>query len=590
LGPIIEGWLQSAVQVRTYTATDVCGNESYCSQTYTWTHDLVGPTLLGVPGGLSEEVSCYGDVPAAGEALALDTCSGFVPVYFDQTESNQGSSCNNTITRTWTATDNCGNTSSYTYTIYVNDLVPPTIICPADAIVGCTEEIPAPDTASVVAFDNCGGDVLVIWIGDVYGDTSCVSRYVIERTYKAIDACGNFAYCVQEIGVFDNEGPELLELPDPNISCSEVDVPQMPLFVDNCGGEYTVTYDDVPQGGGNSENCGQFTTFSKGGWGTVANGDNPGAYRDANFDSAFPSGLTIGCATGSFTFTTSAAIEAFIPSGGGASVLPAGNLVNPSADDFSNNFADQLMAAMLNTGFDAYDPNFGESNGYLGDLVFASGMFAGISVDELIQIANDVIGGCSTEYTGPALTEAMEEINLSFHEGTANTGDLVCENNNENDCSQTMVRHWSAVDACGNETIVEQLIIISDDQDPTVETELADITIECYDELPVEVPTFDDNCDMFLDITADTTEIQLDGCVYIVRIIWTAMDDCGNFVTSNRDITIHDTTDPTVTYADPEEIWVQCFEDVPAFVVEFADNCDDSLSIHRNQRYRNEWM
>jgi hypothetical protein len=40
-----------------------------------------------------------------------------------------------------------------------------------------------------------------------------------------------------------------------------------------------------------------------------------------------------------------------------------------------------------------------------------------------------------------------------------------------------------------------------------------------------------------------------------------------------------DTIAPTVVYADPSEIWVQCFYDVPEFVVEFADNCDDSLTI-----------
>jgi hypothetical protein len=566
-------------QVRTYTATDACGNKNYCYQTYTWTYDLTEPTIFGTPLESEIEVACYSEVPTVPNVGASDNCFGGVSLVFTQTETDTLTNCDNTITRTWTAMDYCQNVASWTQTIHVHDSIPPIIYCPADVIVGCTEEVPAPDTASVSAFDNCNGYAYVQWIGDSYGNTTCVSRYIIKRTYSATDVCGNVSYCTQHIGVYNSEGPELLELPDPNISCSATGEPQMPLFVDNCRGQYTVTYDDELMGGGNSKNCGQYTTFSKGGWGMVANGNNTGAYHDANFDIAFPSGLTIGCDIGSFTFTTSAAIEAFIPSGGGAAVLPANNLVNPSADDFSNNFADQLMAAILNTGFNAYNPNFGDASGYLGDLIFASGTSAGMTADEVIQIANDVIGGCSTDYTDAELSEAMEDINPSFHEGTTNSGALVCENNNKSERSQTMVRHWSAVDACGNETIVDQLIIISDDQDPTVKIELADITIECYDELPVEVPTFDNNCDLFLDNPADTTKIQLDGCIYIVRIIWTAMDDCGNFATSNHDITIHGTTDPTVMYADPSEIWVQCFDNVPSFVVEFADNCDDSLTI-----------
>ena len=40
---------------------------------------------------------------------------------------------------------------------------------------------------------------------------------------------------------------------------------------------------------GQTQGClGQFTTFSQGGYGTNCNGNNPGCYRDAHFDAAFP--------------------------------------------------------------------------------------------------------------------------------------------------------------------------------------------------------------------------------------------------------------------------------------------------------------
>ena len=39
---------------------------------------------------------------------------------------------------------------------------------------------------------------------------------------------------------------------------------------------------------------GDFRSQTMGGWGSNCNGNNPGCYRDANFDSAFPDGVTLG--------------------------------------------------------------------------------------------------------------------------------------------------------------------------------------------------------------------------------------------------------------------------------------------------------
>ena len=61
-----------------------------------------------------------------------------------------------TIVRTWTVTDNCGNTTTATQTITVQDTQPPTLVgVPADVTVECTA-IPA--AATVTASDNCDAD------------------------------------------------------------------------------------------------------------------------------------------------------------------------------------------------------------------------------------------------------------------------------------------------------------------------------------------------------------------------------------------------------------------------------------------------
>ena len=64
--------------------------------------------------------------------------------------------CPRIITRTYQAADSCGNTTTCTQTITVNDSIAPAITCPANVTVACVTDVPAPDIALVIASDNCG--------------------------------------------------------------------------------------------------------------------------------------------------------------------------------------------------------------------------------------------------------------------------------------------------------------------------------------------------------------------------------------------------------------------------------------------------
>jgi hypothetical protein len=171
------------------------------------------------------------------------------------------------------------------------------------------------------------------------------------------------------------------------------------------------------------EDC-QLRTQTQGGWGTSASGNNPGAYRDANFAMAFPMGLTIGC-TNTLQLTTSAAVDAFLPSGTTARALNAGNMVNPG-QTYKNVLAGQLVAATLSVGFDAYDEDFGAGSSLLGDATINSGTFAGWTVNQLLQEANNFIGGCASSYTATQLNTALTMINENYVDGTTNNGFLDC--------------------------------------------------------------------------------------------------------------------------------------------------------------------
>jgi hypothetical protein len=169
---------------------------------------------------------------------------------------------------------------------------------------------------------------------------------------------------------------------------------------------------------------GVWRTQTQGGWGAPANGNNNGVYRDANFDGAFPNGLTIGCAEGNtLSLTSAAAVQDFLPSGGQPSVLSE-NLVDPTGNEGS--FAGNLTALALSVGFDDYDADFAPDSDFnLGDLVVLSGTFEGLTVYEVLALANDVIGGCNDANTPQQLNSIVDDINNSYTDGIASNNPVI---------------------------------------------------------------------------------------------------------------------------------------------------------------------
>ena len=60
------------------------------------------------------------------------------------------------LVRTYTATDDCGNTATTTQTITVVDTTPPNITCPADATVECGDNTEPIATGKASGGDDCG--------------------------------------------------------------------------------------------------------------------------------------------------------------------------------------------------------------------------------------------------------------------------------------------------------------------------------------------------------------------------------------------------------------------------------------------------
>ena len=75
--------------------------------------------------------------------------------------------CEYTITRTFTATDACGNSTSASQTITVEDTTAPELSIPADYTVECSDELILDDAT---ATDNCGEVTIEVSSEETAGD------------------------------------------------------------------------------------------------------------------------------------------------------------------------------------------------------------------------------------------------------------------------------------------------------------------------------------------------------------------------------------------------------------------------------------
>ena len=184
----------------TYTVTDACGTHS-CTQTIT-IMDTTAPELT-IPEDYTAECS---DEHPMDDASATDNCG---EVTIDEVETiipGSGDGCY-TITRTFTATDDCGNATSATQTIAIVDTTPPVWDAfEPNVTVECTDG----DENSIL--------YLPITASDVCGDVTysvmgiCASGgcpYSMIRFWTATDDCGNATETEQYVSLYDVTAPEL---------------------------------------------------------------------------------------------------------------------------------------------------------------------------------------------------------------------------------------------------------------------------------------------------------------------------------------------------------------------------------------------
>lgn len=424
---------------RTWRSTDDCGNSSTCLQNISITDNT--PPVISCPSNIT--LNCEDStVPTnTGYATATDICdSNVVPTYTDVVTS---SACPRIITRTWRATDDCGNFSTCNQILTLLDAIAPLASCPPDVTIACNASTNPSNTGSATGTDNC--DVsLTVTFSDSQVSGSCPQNIIITRTWVVTDDCGNSSTCNQSITKVDLTPPALVCPANVTIQCNTSTLPAQTGTAtanDLCDPAVSPTYTDVIIDGDcpnaktinrtwrAEDDCGNFSTCLQ----VISITDQIAPVLTC------PANITLQCNTNTLPQNT-----------GTASATDNCDVVTPTFSDMISNGScpQEFIITRTWTAIDGCEN-------------MSSCVQTITVVDEIAPVivcpSNITID--FAESTLPANTgEATATDNCDVAPGLTYT-DLVPSN-----CPQLNVitRTWVATDACGNSSSCQQSILIND--------------------------------------------------------------------------------------------------------------------------------
>jgi hypothetical protein len=469
-----------------------------------------------------------------------------------QEQELPGASCAYTLVRTWTALDDCGNTTTTVQEITVVDTTPPVLVgVPADATADCTA-IPA--QAAVVVEDNCDESPLLAFSEQIIPIDDC--SYRIVRTWSAADDCQNTQSATQVITVTDLFGP-VLSGSDTAITleCTDVAPVVPPTVTDNCDSSPEVVY--------------SFQSIP---------GSCPNAWTEV------------------YTWTAT------------------DNCGNVSVRTFTYNFADTTPPSINGVpadlvidcqatpppAFPTVSDNCDETPALSAEETYVQDDCAQLVVRT--WTATDACGNTATatqtitllDTTPPVVLYQPEDVTIQCDELAPFEEPVFADNcdasltieftdNVEGNCPWYWICTWTATDDCGNATSVTRIVSIVDETAPVFEDYEVEITVGCNAASEC-ILTATDNCDGDVYVEIFDEFISSGGCLNTVERTCIAYDDCGNSSTATQILHIVDELAPELVNI-PADITIECGDQIPQVPADVTatDDCDGEVDLSFSQ-------
>ncbi|MEO0405300.1 MAG: hypothetical protein AAF193_10545, partial [Bacteroidota bacterium] len=384
-----------------------------------------------------------------------------------------------------------------------------------------------PDMPEPEVSDNCDEQVAVTLNESIIG-SGC--EFTIIRTWIASDDCGNTSIFSQSINVIDEASPVFVDAPaEQTVSCSLLEGYPYPTVLDDCDATVNITFEDEVLGSGcmydvmrtytATDACGNQAVAS-----TLFHvvDDVPPVINGV------PANTFVNCST--------------IPNPSDIEVFDECSTVEWEVNDFT--IGGDPCSYIINRSYQAMDA-CGNTTG-VTQLIYVSDE----SAPELTLSGNEVLIGCGALFPEPEVPNVSDDC-----DSNPNLSNVILEE--ETACGTNRRIIWTATDACGNTSTIEQIQRREDLTPPTIITVLEAVNTTC-DAIPDPI-TLDvmDECSAVTTFHED--QVIIGGCPYEVRRTYTAVDACGNASELVQSIWVMDVQPPTFSEY-PEDLTVSCDE------------------------------
>lgn len=187
----------SLTVTRTFTIVDECDQSANSIQIITIENNN-GPQI-NAPKDITLECGDSTDPSLTGMAISSDSCG--LPVNVSYEDVTADGSCEGTfiITRTWTAINECGQSTSDSQIITVKDTKGPTVVTAFDAEITINCDA-IPEIPQLEFEDACSTNIDVIF-NEISTASENPENYVVTRTWNVSDSCNNISVFTQIINV-----------------------------------------------------------------------------------------------------------------------------------------------------------------------------------------------------------------------------------------------------------------------------------------------------------------------------------------------------------------------------------------------------